>query len=64
MTNADNATETNASPKVTAYGTKQQETANAIRFSTEIGVIYLPKVQAAKLGNPDRIKVTFEVATD
>lgn len=57
-------TTTTAAPKVTAYGTREKETANQVRYSTEWGVVYVPKTQLAKLGNPDRIKLTVEAATD
>jgi hypothetical protein len=66
MTNVEpvDTTDASASTRVTAYGTKEKETPNAVRFSTEWGVIYVPKTQLAKLDNPERIKVTVESVAD
>jgi hypothetical protein len=65
MTNAENdVTEANEPVRVSAFGTKEKDTPNAVRFATEWGVQYLPKLQLAKLGNPTRIKITVEAAND
>jgi hypothetical protein len=44
--------------KITAHGGKEKETKNAVRFATEWGVIYVPKVQLEKIGNPERVIFT------
>jgi hypothetical protein len=49
---------------VTAFGSKERETKNQVRFSTEWGVVYIPKTQLEKLGNPERIKITVEAVEE
>lgn len=51
--NEDNST-------VSTVGAKERETKNQIRYVTGWGVVYIPKVELEKLGNPESIKITVE----
>lgn len=46
--------------EATALGSLDRETKNAVRYSTTWGVIYIPKTELAKIGNPEQIKVTVQ----
>lgn len=61
MTNVASDNEDNtATTSATVFGSKERETKNAIRYTTGWGVIYIPKTQLEKIGNPDNIKITVE----
>ena len=49
---------------ITAFGTLEKETTNAVRYQTSWGVVYVPKSQLTKLTNggfPENIKLTVAV---
>lgn len=55
-------TDTNATPtSITTFGSREKETTNQVRYTTGWGVVYIPKTQAEKLGNPENIRITVEV---
>lgn len=45
-------------------GSKIKETKNTWQFQTEWGPIYVPTSVLGRIGNPERIKITIEPATD
>lgn len=47
-------------PTASTVGNKEKETKNAVRFTTGWGVMYIPKAQLEKLGNPDSIQIIIE----
>lgn len=45
---------------VSAFGQRERETKNQVRYETSWGVVYIPKTQLEKIGNPENLKLTIE----
>lgn len=55
------AQESTTEKTVSTFGSVERETKNQVRYSTGWGVVYIPKAQLEKIGNPENIKITVSV---